>query len=340
MSPAAMGSVGHGWHAGRVPTVFGRTVLVQGPESLLADRAVDDVRARALAESPEAEVVEVEAARLDGGSLSEMTSGSLFASRTVGVIRDLANLSADLTDAVLAIAQDTPDDLAFVLVHPGGVKGKGLVDKLKKAHVEVVEAAPVKPWDLPKFVAAEVRRAGGRIEQRATPVLVESVGHDLRALSAAIVQLVADGDGSEISETFVRRYFAGRAEVTSFAVADAVVAGETGRALEQLRWALTTGVAPVLVTSALANALRGLGKLTGVRGGGMRDVDVAREVGVPPWKLKSMRQQARGWDQRSLAQALQLVARADADIKGAADDAEYALERCVLDISHARAGRA
>ena len=48
---------------------------------------------------------------------------------------------------------------------------------------------------------------------------------------------------------------------------------------------------------------------------------------MPPWKLKSMRSQARGWDQAGLATALKVVAVADADVKGAADDAAYALER-------------
>ena len=52
---------------------------------------------------------------------------------------------------------------------------------------------------------------------------------------------------------------------------------------------------------------------------------------MPPWKLKTMRAQARGWDQAGLAAALKAVAVADADIKGAADDAAFALERMVLD---------
>ncbi len=136
----------------------------------------------------------------------------------------------------------------------------------------------------------------------------------------------------------VRRYFGGRAEVTSFAVADAVLAGRTGVALEQLRWAMSTGVAPVLVTSALATGVRGLGRLI-TAPSGLRDADLAREVGVPPWKLKSMRIQARGWDQRGLASALQSIALADAEVKGAADDAAFSLEQALLSVSRARRGR-
>jgi DNA polymerase-3 subunit delta len=46
-----------------------------------------------------------------------------------------------------------------------------------------------------------------------------------------------------------------------------------------------------------------------------------------------MRSQARGWDQRGLASALQAVAVADAQVKGAADDAEFALEQLVLAVA-------
>src|SRR4029453_4166632 len=107
---------------------------------------------------------------------------------------------------------------------------------------------------------------------------------------------------------------------------DAALAGRTGVAMEQLRWALATGVAPVLITSALASGVRGLGKLL-TAGSGQREADLARGGGGPPGKLKSMRSQARGWDQGSLATALKAVAAADADVKGAANDAALPLGR-------------
>ena len=316
---------------------FGRVTLVSGPEALLADRAVAALLAEARQESPEAEVDRAEAERLDRTRFAEMTSASLFATRRVAVVTDLANLSAELQDDVLTLARSPLDDLALVLVHGGGQKGKGLLDKLKAAKVTTVDAPAVKPWELPQFVAAEARRAGSGIEPGATGALVDTVGHDLRSLAAAVSQLVSDGEGGPLTETQVRRYFGGRSEVTSFAVADAALAGRTGAAMEQLRWAIATGVAPVLVTSALASGLRGLGKLV-TAGSGLREADLAREVGVPPWKLKSMRSQARGWDQRGLASALRAVAVADAEVKGAADDAAFALERMVLTVARARRG--
>ena len=314
---------------------FSRVILVSGPESLLADRAVAALSQQMRSESPDVEISEIEAARLDPGKLAEITSPSLFSSRRAAVIHDLESLPPDLDVELVNLAKARLADLAVITVHRGGPKGKGLVEKLKTAGVEVVECGAIKSWELPQFVSAEAKHAGSSIESGAAAALVDAVGHDLRALAAAVAQLVSDGEGGPITGEQVRRYFGGRSEVTSFAVADAVLAGRTGVAMEQLRWALATGVAPVLITSALASGIRGLGKLISA-GGGQRDADLAREVGVPPWKLKSMRSQARGWDQGSLATALKAVAAADADIKGAADDSAFALERAVLSVSRLR----
>ncbi len=131
------------------------------------------------------------------------------------------------------------------------------------------------------------------------------------------------------------RYFGGRAEAKSFAVADHAFSGNREDALEELRWALDNGTAAVLVTSAFAGSARGLARYKGAMRG-LRDADLAREVGVPPWKLRTIRDQSRGWSEAGLAGAIRAVAQADADVKGAASDASYALERLVLTIAGLR----
>ncbi len=58
--------------------------------------------------------------------------------------------------------------------------------------------------------------------------------------------------------------------------------------------------------------------------------------GVPPWKLRTIRDQSRGWSDGGIARAIRAIAQADADIKGAASDASYTLERLVLTITGLR----
>lgn len=135
----------------------------------------------------------------------------------------------------------------------------------------------------------------------------------------------------------VRRYFGGRAEAKSFAVADAAFGGKRAAALEELRWALDGGTAPVLVTSAFAGSARGLARFMSAPRGA-RDADLARDVGVPPWKVRIVRDQARAWDPDSIGRAIRAVATADADIKGQAHDAAYTLERLVLTVTGLRRG--
>ncbi len=332
------------WHADPVASpkrtssstsAYGVATLVTGPERLLAERAIAGVLQRARAAEPAVEIDQVSAPQLDPGRLVELTSPSLFSTRRAVVLDDLADLPSDLVGQVGELAKGVDAELALVLVHNGAARNKKLVDAIKSAKAEVVECPSVKAWELPQFVTREVRRLGGSADGEAPALLVEAVGHDLRALAAAVSQLLADSESASITASQVRRYFGGRAEVTSFAVADATLSGRTGVAMEQLRWALSTGVAPVLVTSAFASGVRGLGRFIGAPAG-LREGDLAREVGVPPWKLKSMRSQARGWDQRGLANALQAVATADAQVKGASGDAEFALEQLVLAVASNR----
>jgi DNA polymerase III subunit delta len=317
--------------------ILGRVTLVTGPEEFLNQRAVSAAVAAVRAADPECEVSETTAEQIGGAALGDLAAPSLFSTIRCVVVRALEDLPDEAHDGLVDYAGAPADDVGLVLVHSGGQKGTGLLNKLRKQPaVSEVKSAPLKPSEFPRFVSAEVRSHGGRIDEEAAHFLVQAIGQDLRALAAAAAQLASDFPGEPLTESVVRRYFGGRAEVKSFAIADAAIFGRTSTALEELRWALDNGTAPIMVTSAFATGLRGLAKVASA-GRGMRDADVARESGVPPWKLRMLRDQARGWDERGLARAIVAVARADADIKGAASDPAYSLERMVLSVTSARA---
>jgi DNA polymerase III subunit delta len=319
--------------------ILGRITLVTGPEELLNQRTVSAALGAVRAAEPESEVSETTADQMTTASLADLAAPSLFSSIRCVVVRNLENLPDDVHAGLLDYAAAPVDEVGLVLVHSGGQKGSGLLNKLRKlAAVTEVKSVSLKPSEVSRFVESEVRSHGGRIAQDAAQLLLQAVGHDLRALAGAAHQLASDFPDEPITESVVKRYFGGRAEVKSFAIADAALYGRTAPALEELRWALDSGTATVLVTSAFASGLRGLARYKSAPRG-MREADLAREAGVPPWKLRVLREQARGWDDRGLATAIQAVAQADADIKGAASDAAYALERMVLTVATARGGR-
>lgn len=319
--------------------ILGHVTLVTGPEEFLNQRTVTAALAAVRAADPESEVSETSAATLTIAALGDLAAPSLFSSIRCVVVRGLEDLPEESYDGLLDYAAAPAEEVGLLLVHSGGQKGSGLLNKLRKlGPVTEVKSASLKPSEVTRFLAAEVRGHGGRIDEEAAALLVQAVGQDLRALAGAAHQLTSDFPDAPISEAVVKRYFGGRAEVKSFAVADAALYGRTAVALEELRWALDSGTAAVLVTSAFASGLRGLAKLRSA-GRGLREADLAREAGVPPWKVRVLREQARGWDDLGLAHAINAVAQADADVKGAASDAAYALERMVLTVATARGGR-
>ncbi|MGN6782098.1 MAG: DNA polymerase III subunit delta [Marmoricola sp.] len=314
--------------------VLGRVTLVTGKEEFLSERTVTGVRHAVRRHDAEAEVSETEASGLTLGQLGELSAPSLFSSTRCVVVRRLEDLPEESVAGLLDYAGAPAEDVAVVLVHSGGQRGSGVLTKLRKfPAVTEVKTTPLKgARDYQGFVVAELRGHRVRIDPDAAEHLVLAVGQDLRSLAAAADQLAGDFEGEPLTLERVKRYFAGRAEARSFSIADAVVEGRRARALEELRWALDTGTAPVLVTSAVAGSLRGLARLSGARRG-LREADVARELGVPPWKVRTLREQLKRWDPDALGAAIRVVARADADIKGQASDPGFALERMVLDVT-------
>ncbi|QWZ06550.1 DNA polymerase III subunit delta [Nocardioides panacis] len=322
----------------RASDILGHVTLVTGPEEFLNQRTISAAVVAVHAFDPESEVSETTADQVTMGVLGDLAAPSLFSSIRCVVLRGLEDLPEETHAGLLDYAAAPSEDIGLILVHSGGQKGSGLLTKLRKvASVTEVKSASLKPSEFSRFVSAEVRGHGGRIAEDAADLLVQAIGQDLRALAGAASQLASDFPGEPLTESVVRKYFGGRAEVKSFAIADAALYGRTAVALEELRWALDNGTASVLVTSAFATGLRGLARFKSAPRG-LREADLAREAGVPPWKIRVLREQARGWDDLGLATAITAVARADADVKGQAGDAAYSLERMVLTITGAHGG--
>jgi DNA polymerase-3 subunit delta len=312
--------------------------LVVGDEELLVSRAVAEVVAAARETDPDVDVRDLPASALDAGQLVELVSPSLFARRRVLVLRGAQDVGRDVAVELTAYAASPAADAHLVVTHGGGAKGKALLDVLAKAGARRVACVRLsRPSEREQFVRAEFHRAGRRITDDGVRALLDAVGSDLRALASASGQLAADTEGPIDGET-VRRYHSGRAEVTGFEIADRAVEGRTGRALELLRWALATGAPEVLLNAALAGALRNLAKL-GSAPRGLSENELARHVGAPPWKVRQLRAQLRGWTPEALTAAIRAVADADLAIKGGAASPAYALERAVLAIGAAREGR-
>ncbi len=306
-----------------------------GEEELLRARAVAAVRSAVLERHPQAELHELTALGLPVGQLADVLAPSLFGEHRLVVVVGVQEAAGALVDALTAYLRDPDPELTLVVVHHGGKRNEALLKALTAAGAAVDECPKISsPGDRAAFVRNEVRGAGGRITPDAVAALVDAVGGDLRALSSAATQLVSDVGGT-VDADAVARFHRGQAEVTGFTVAERVLVGDRRGSLESLRWALDRGVAHVLVADAIADGIRTAARVASLSTS--NPGELARALKLPPWKVKKAQTQARGWSIDGLQQAIGVAAELNADVKGAAASADYALERAIRRIVEIRA---
>lgn len=324
-----------------------RITLITGPEAILVDRAVSDVVAAIRKDEKGAEKRTIMGSEEATGLIADGLAPTLFGDPIILVIRGIEMLDDDGADLIKSALGDLPDGVWLVLVHGGGVKGKTLLTAVRASGAAEIECPELKRGrDTIDFLTKEFAKRKRSATRDAVAALYDSVGHDLRLLVAAVTQLMDDVQTNPIELADVRNYFGGVAEVSSFAIADAVWNKDPIGALAKLRWSAETmgrsAVGPATV-AALAGGLRSLVAIAAVPPG-VSDQIAAKEAGVPPWKVKTLRQQRQRWRGEQLAAAAVRLADADAAMKGGLglganlDPGQkmLALERLVVDIAAGR----
>ncbi|MEP7018373.1 MAG: DNA polymerase III subunit delta [Actinomycetota bacterium] len=312
-------------------------VLISGPEGVLAERAVASVLEALRAGDPSLEVIKLYAEGYEGGTLTMHASPSLFGGTTAIVVHDVDSAPDELQDDLVDYLAAPADEITLVVTHKGGMRGRKILDTMKKAGARVIDCPLIKSdGDKTAFATNEFRSQGRKATHDAVRALVQAVGKDVRELASACAQLVADTEGV-VDEAMVEKYHGGKIEATGFKVADAAIAGQAGEALRLLRHAISAGDNPVPIVAVLAMQLRQMVRV-GSAGRGTSG-QLAKNLGIAPWQVDQARRKLSGWDPDGVGHAIQAVAAADFEVKGGGRDPVYAVERAILTICNARIAR-
>ena len=308
--------------------------LLLGSEGALADRALAKLMAQLKDEK--AEITTLSASDVIVGDIADALAPSLFSERRALVIKDLQDLDDECKPEITRYLDEIDATTTVIFLHKGGVKGKALLDAIKKAKPEIVACDAIKKEaEKEQFVKELFLDSGRKATPGAVKALVGALGSDLRELQQAVSQISLDAPSGAIDEAIIDKFHQGRIETTGFDVADATLDGNLPVALVTLRSALETGTDPVMVTSAIASSLRSLAKVSGANRGS-KSFELAGELGMAPWQIDKARRQLSAWTPRGIAAATEALAQADADVKGASSDPIFALEKALATIAAAR----
>ncbi|MDE0974861.1 MAG: hypothetical protein OSA11_07225 [Candidatus Nanopelagicales bacterium] len=299
-----------------------RITIAVGSETALVDRVKASTVAAVTKEVLDITRIVVDPSDDEAATnIVQACAPTLFGEDVLMVIEGIDDLDDDGVDSLKAIFDDLPENVWLLLTHPGGNKRKPLIDAAVKAGAEKIECKDIKGGsETIDFLTKEVTRRKRKMTPAALNLLVESFGRDFPALISAIGQLCSDVEVDPIDEVHVRAYFEGTAPISGYAISDAIWEKRTADAMKLLRQtALESDPGRVGVTTvtAMASGLRSM-ILVGGSALGASDNEVAREAGVPPWKVRTLRTQWSRWsgDQRKLASLVVAIAEADPAMKG------------------------
>ena len=98
--------------------------LIQGAESVLADRAIAEIITRA----NEAVVTQLDATTIELGTITDALAPSLFGDARIVVIREIQELTQEESEEISSYLENAHEGVHLVLWHKGGAKGKALLD--------------------------------------------------------------------------------------------------------------------------------------------------------------------------------------------------------------------
>ena len=223
--------------------IFKPAYLIHGDDhGRIAERRA---RLRALAESESGtggvEVLEGDAATPEQAAAALQAMTFALGRRFV-IVEGVERWKAgDLEPLVQALQPPPPDTtIAFFAREESRAKAPdGLHELVKQAGGDIAAEQTVKPWELPKWVAARGRELGLEFDRGAASALIRHVGDRQQRLVRELEKMELElGPGATVTEQTVDDLAATSAERKVWTLADAIVAGDDAlaqRCLLELR---------------------------------------------------------------------------------------------------------
>ncbi len=298
-----------------------KVYLVAGDEALLVDEALEQIRAAA-------KRADFTMRELHGADRSyrwaDLAAGtdnlSLFASRKIVEVRLATPKPGDEgSRTIAALAErDDPDTLLIVAVGEklDAAASRSAWVKAIEQHGVVVEIWPIQRGELPRWIQQRAQAAKLKLTTSAAQSLAERVEGNLLAADQEIKRLALAAAGREVDEGEVLEFVANNSRFDIFGLADAVLAGETGRVFKILHGLRAEGVHPVQISWVLNRDISLLARLEyAVRHGD--NVDGAlMKTGVWQRRQPLVKSALRRFKASRLRALIVEAARVDASLKG------------------------
>jgi DNA polymerase-3 subunit delta len=232
-----------------------------------------------------------------------------------------AEVEQHLTPAMAEMPPDTT--VALFAREENRSKAPAAVhDAVKRAGGQVVTQATVKPWELGKWARAQAERLGISLDTAAANALVAQVGGRqqrlLRELEKLALEVEIEGETQRVSVEDIESRAAHSAEWRSFALADALVGGDTAQATLSYLRVRRQGERLAGLTYLMAQRVREALQIALRLQAGESVADVRRGLRMPPRAAERFVADVAKADPDRLRRALEALADMELDSRGGA----------------------
>jgi DNA polymerase III subunit delta len=314
-----------------VSTAAPSVYLVRGDDAALVAQAVRGLLDEVVGEGDHALIVE----EIGGGAGDELNVGAVvdacltppfLVDRRVVVVREAGRLLTADTPRLVEVVQDPLPTTVLILVGGAGTIPAPLV-KAVGAAGRIIDVATSKAGDRKAWLHEHLRAAPVKLEPRAADLLAGHVGEDLGRVEGLLGALsAAYGEGARVTADDLAPYLGEAGNVPRYELTGAIDRGEPDKALTVLRRMFEAGgLAPVQVLATVHGHFSNMLLLDGGDVG--TDRDAAAVLGTAPFVAKKALEQSRRLGSGRIAEAINLIAAADLDVRGASGmDAEVVIE--------------
>ena len=280
-------------------------------------------RLRALAESESGtggvEVLEGDAATPEQAAAALQAMTFALGRRFV-IVEGVERWKAgDLEPLVQALQPPPPDTtIAFFAREESRAKAPdGLHELVKQAGGDIAAEQTVKPWELPKWVAARGRELGLEFDRGAASALIRHVGDRQQRLVRELEKMELElGPGATVTEQTVDDLAATSAERKVWTLADAIVAGDDALAQRCLLELRAQGERlPGLIWN-VAKRLREANDIATRLNAGQSPVQVRKGLRMPTKAAERLIDDVSRRDKEGLRAALAALADLERDSRG------------------------
>ena len=241
---------------------------------------------------------------------------SFFSSRRRLFVKWADKLAARDGERLIPYLQ-SPNPETTLIFAAGKLDGRTKWVQVLKKHATVVDCAPLPEKSRAGWIRQQACQRGLELEGPALEMLKEHGAEGLYCVVQELEKLAAYiPEGQRVQVKDVELVRGKPPGISVFDWSDAVSVGDHGRALDIVAKNLDTGEAPLRMLGAFLWQMRRIWKANALLHEGTEHNQVARQVGIPPFRAREFMQQARRWHETQLRQAWTAFAAADSALKG------------------------